>query len=153
MDRWCVAIVRMAPDSRWWRCRSFKIEGREDVAVHHEERVIQPVDQLERGGCSQGRLSWTYLSFTVRVHALVEHRAKVVRQVADAKRDIHRPAASRSTTISRIARSPTGISGLGRTDVYGARRVPRPPAKMTAFFLIRTFPFSPRSRCRPRPSA
>ena len=40
--------------------------------------------------------------------------------------------ASCSITISRIARSPIGISGFGSTDVYGARRVPRPPARMTA---------------------
>src|SRR5688572_21951422 len=42
-------------------------------------------------------------------------------------------SASCSTTTSRIARSPTGISGFGSTEVYGARRVPRPPASTTAF--------------------
>src|SRR5690349_15160037 len=34
-----------------------------------------------------------------------------------------------SITVS----SPTGISALGRTVEYGARRVPRPPAWITAF--------------------
>src|SRR2546423_12596359 len=38
--------------------------------------------------------------------------------------------------ISRIARSPIGMSGFGRTEVYGARRVPRPPARITA--LVRS---------------
>ena len=33
---------------------------------------------------------------------------------------------------SRIGRSPTGTSGLGRTVVYGLRRVPLPPARITA---------------------
>src|SRR3954468_7467943 len=31
-----------------------------------------------------------------------------------------------------MARSPIGISGFGSTVVYGARRVPLPPARMTA---------------------
>ena len=35
-------------------------------------------------------------------------------------------------TMSRIGRSPTGISGLGSTVVYGRRRVPCPPARMIA---------------------
>src|SRR5438128_101748 len=34
--------------------------------------------------------------------------------------------------ISRIGSSPTGINGLGITVVYGRRRVPLPPARMTA---------------------
>ena len=41
-------------------------------------------------------------------------------------------AASWWTTMSRIARSPTGSSGFGSTVVYGSRREPRPPARMTA---------------------
>src|SRR5690349_16356843 len=38
--------------------------------------------------------------------------------------------------MSRIGLSPTGMSGLGRIVVYGASRVPRPPARMTAFMMI-----------------
>src|SRR5579862_6388153 len=34
--------------------------------------------------------------------------------------------------MSRIGRSPTGISGLGRTVVYGRSLVPSPPARITA---------------------
>lgn len=35
-------------------------------------------------------------------------------------------------TMSRIGRSPIGINGLGRTVVYGRKRVPNPPASITA---------------------
>ena len=45
--------------------------------------------------------------------------------------------------ISTIARSPTGISGFGKTEVYGSSRRPRPPAKMTAL--------TPSSHQLPRP--
>ena len=34
---------------------------------------------------------------------------------------------------SRIGISPIGINGLGKIFVYGARRVPFPPARITAF--------------------
>src|SRR3981189_3341356 len=37
-------------------------------------------------------------------------------------------------TTSSTGRSPTGISGLGRTVVYGRRRMPAPPARMIARF-------------------
>src|SRR5450759_3566220 len=36
-------------------------------------------------------------------------------------------------TISSIGVSPSGMSGFGNTSVYGASRVPLPPASMTAF--------------------
>src|SRR3954447_22344288 len=36
------------------------------------------------------------------------------------------------STISRIGISPIGTSGFGNATVYGARRVPRPPASTTA---------------------
>src|SRR5688572_18367990 len=39
-------------------------------------------------------------------------------------------------TSSRIGRSATGTSGFGSTAVYGRRRVPSPPARITA--LIRS---------------
>src|SRR3977135_3453962 len=40
-------------------------------------------------------------------------------------------------TISRIGVSTIGISGLGSTVVYGARRLPLPPARITAFIAHR----------------
>src|SRR4051794_27315091 len=40
--------------------------------------------------------------------------------------------ASCVSTTSRIGRSVNGIRGLGSTAVYGASRLPRPPAMMTA---------------------
>src|SRR4051812_6864171 len=40
--------------------------------------------------------------------------------------------ASWRTITSRIGYSPIGISGFGSTTVYGLRRVPFPPARMTA---------------------
>src|ERR1051325_8796301 len=48
-------------------------------------------------------------------------------------------SSSCSTSTSSTERSPTGINGLGRIDVYGARRVPRPPASTTA--LVPRWPF------------
>src|SRR5881628_67586 len=41
-------------------------------------------------------------------------------------------ATSWRTTISRIGISPTGTNGFGNAVVYGANRVPLPPAKITA---------------------
>src|SRR3954452_19388707 len=40
--------------------------------------------------------------------------------------------ARRPMMCSRMGRSPTGTSGLGMIVVYGRRRVPSPPARMTA---------------------
>src|SRR5262245_9147095 len=58
--------------------------------------------------------------------------------------------------ISRIGNSPIGISGFGRTTVYGRRRVPRPPASTTArlhiiemAFVARQIPRVPEPRYGP----
>src|SRR5215204_2256119 len=46
-------------------------------------------------------------------------------------------AASWRRITSIIGRSESGISGFGRTVVYGSRRVPRPPAITTACISAR----------------
>src|ERR1700737_2694064 len=38
-------------------------------------------------------------------------------------------------TISTIGVSTSGTRGFGRVNVYGRRRVPRPPARITAYFI------------------
>src|SRR5215467_14092974 len=52
-------------------------------------------------------------------------------------------AASCRTMTSRMGNSPIGISGFGNTTVYGRRRVPRPPARITARLDIVDFNLVP----------
>jgi hypothetical protein len=60
-----------------------------------------------------------------------------------------------STSRSRMGRPATRSIGLGRFSVSGRRRVPRPPAMITAQFGRKVAPSSSSSRCSPsrRPCA
>ena len=114
------------------------IEGRQDVPVHREERLVEPFDQAKRPRRAECLLFLHVRDQGLGVRSVIEDRTDEVREIAHGKGDVVNPCrTSWSTTISRIARSPTGMSGLGRIEVYGASRVPRPPARMTALWLFR----------------
>ena len=59
---------------------------------------------------------------------------------------------SRSTMCSIIGRLASGIIGLGALEVSGRSRVPSPPAMITAFIAVRTYPVRALGRAAARPS-
>src|ERR671913_298554 len=75
-----------------------------------------------------------------------------------ARSTVRKPArASCCRTISRIEHSsPNGTSGFGNEVVYGRRRTPLPPARMTACeraIRERSFALTPPSNCSRRATA
>ena len=104
-----------------------------DVAVHHQEVVVEAVDQGERADRAERLVLAEVVDRDAVALAVAEEGLDQLGEVAGGDRDALEPVRrSWRTTMSSTGRSPTGISGLGSTVVYGWRRVPSPPARTTA---------------------
>ncbi len=111
----------------------------EHVAVHHQDVVRrQALDQRQRADRAERLVLAVVVDRDAVRLAVAEERLDQLGQVAGGDRDPLEPmrACSWRTTMSSTGRSPIGISGLGRTVVYGRRRVPSPPARITARFTL-----------------
>ena len=110
------------------------VERGEDVAVEREEGAVEALDLAQRAGGAERLVLLGVVDADAVGRAVAEHRPHEVGEVAGGDRHVaarRRPrAGGRRCRGSR--RSPSGSSGFGRTVVYGSRREPRPPARMTA---------------------
>ena len=76
--------------------KSVKVEVREHVAVHRDERVLsRPSTRRSRGGRAERlRLARVYAIRTESSVRFAKNRLDQVRQIADAERDVRDPACS-----------------------------------------------------------
>ena len=115
-----------------------KIQGGEQVAVHHDKGVGQVRNERERAGSSERFVFADILDAQSKLRSVAANSLDELGEIAGADGDIVRPeAASRRSKISTTDLLPSGTSGFGKTAVNGRSRVPFPPARITA----RTAPF------------